>query len=234
MFGTDPKSLMNHLIDKDNGGHFDSISNKVRIISLVNLDSLFTSIANRMNDLTGYKIRRKWYVCMQGNACDLCGNGQIMLIDLLNNKVNYEHIRLSLPHEFNHQILIAAKSSDTLAMSGFGAFINEGMAEYVKYIFWEKAYSLQQVMGYTNDEYRWCTENESKILNDSQKLYLSRNWEEVKKYLLADSKLYDDGPSRLGYFVGFRICQKYVSKYGKDAWKDFYKLPFIEIINRLL
>jgi uncharacterized protein YjaZ len=225
---------MKHFIDEENEVNFDSMSKNVRSISSANLDSLFTSIATKMNNLTGYKIRGKWYICMLGNnMCDLCGNGQIMLIDLLNNKVNYEHIRLSLPHEFNHQILIAAKSSDTLAMSGFGAFMNEGMAEYIKYIFWEKFYSPQQVLGYSDNEYRWCIENEDKIKNDAQKLYLSRNWEEIKKYLLADSKVYDDGPSRLGYFVGFRICQKYVSKYGKDAWKDFYKLPFIEIINRL-
>lgn len=229
----DSLSFLKHSVLKNKKYSFDNLTKKVLEITNSNMDSLFLSISKKMKKTTGYSVKGSWYVCLNEKFCDLCGNGQIMLIDLNFPSVNFEHVKFILPHEFNHQILHAQKSSDSISSKGFGAFINEGLATYVNYIYWDKKYSPAVNLLFSEKQYEWCLTNESKIFEDAEKLYFSDDWQLVAKYLVAGKKVYEEGPSRLGYFVGFRICQKYVEKYGKNSWKDFYKLPYIEIINKL-
>lgn len=235
MFGFDSTKPIKYLIGFQNKISFDSISKRVKDISSINIDSLFKGIANKMYGLTGYKIKGKWYIGMLGNICGMCGSGsgKIMYIDLLFGVVNYEFIKFNLAHEFNHLILNSGKRNDSLASSCFGYFIDEGFATYVNYLFWDKVYSPAKNLMYTDNEYKWCLENEDKIFKDAEKLYLSKSRDVIMNYQFLGFKVYNDGPSMLAYFIGFRLCEKYVEKYGKDSWKDFYKLPYSEILNRL-
>jgi hypothetical protein len=34
------------------------------------------------------------------------------------------------------------------------------------------------------------------------------------------------------YFIGFRIIQKYVEKYGENAWKDIFKIPLKDFYEK--
>jgi hypothetical protein len=206
MYSNDSLRFVKRFVVNNKKYDFENLSTKVSKISMSNMDSLFTAIAKKMTRLTGFSIIGSWYVCLNEKFCDLCGNGKMMLVDINHSSVNFDHIRFILPHEFNHQIFFAQKSSDSIIKKGFGAFINEGLASYVNYIFWDKKYSPAKNLLYSEEEYKWCISNENMILNDAKKLYLSSDWEKVEKYLIAGKKVYKDGPSRLGYFVGFRLC----------------------------
>jgi hypothetical protein len=232
-FGFDSTRSVNYLRNNKNNINFDNLSARIKNVIYSNLDSLFTVIAHQMYEFTGYKIKGNWYLGCLVNWCDLCGNGKIMYIDLLFESVNYDHIKLMLPHEFSHQIFNLEKSNDSIAGTCFGYFINEGLASYVNYLFWNKVYSPAKSLLYTDEEYKWCLSNENQIFKDAEKKYFSTNRDDINKYQNASFRVYDDGPSRLAYFIGFRICEKYVKKYGKDSWKDFYRFSYSEILNRL-
>jgi uncharacterized protein YjaZ len=229
MFGLDSERIINYLLNNN----FDYISKRINTITSADINTLFIESAEKIYLFTGYKINGQWYIGMIGNICGMCGNGDIMFIDLLFGNVDYEFIKFHLAHEFNHMIFIKGKKDDPILNSLFGYIINEGFATYINYVFWNKVYSPAKNLMYTEDEYKWCLANEDKIFKDAEKLYLSKNREDIKKYQFFGFKVYDDGPSMLAYYIGFRLCEKYVEKYGKDSWKDFYKLSFSEILNRV-
>ena len=84
---------------------------------------------------------------------------------------------------------------------------------------------------YSEDEWLWCIANEEKIYTKAKTYLYSNKRSDVNAFASRSSKLLTDGPSALGYFIGFRICQAYVEKYGEQAWKDIYHLPVRKVLE---
>ena len=54
----------------------------------------------------------------------------------------------------------------------------------------------------------------------------------ISNYTSWHHYVWKDSPDWLAYFIGYRIVQAYVDKYGQDSWKQLYDLPVKEIFAR--
>ena len=93
--------------------------------------------------------------------------------------------------------------------------IYEGKIKYVAH----QAFSqvIPEVwMKYTSEEYRWCTENESRLwkqIIERKQLYTPDRVMTSKYFLERPSSFISDGaPGNLGTWIGWRIVTRYMER----------------------
>jgi hypothetical protein len=229
-FGNDSLGYISDYV-LNNTFDFSELSKRINEIAYIDIGSIFERIIVDMENSSGYKVKGNWYIGFNEKSCDLGGDGKTMLIDLNHDNFSIQHIIETLPHEFCHQIFRDQNYKDTMFYSGLGLTLNEGLATYVGYIYGDSL--AHKALMFSEKEYEWCNENEDMIFRAAESMFFSRDWQVVSQYFSPDKKIYEHGPSKLGYFVGFRMCQKYIKKYGRDSWKDFFRYSLTEIYNRL-
>lgn len=196
----------------------------------VDFDSLFVKTVSKVKNLTSRELQGKWYLVYGNRAAGMGGFGNgIMFVDFFGiGDDGPEDLIFTLPHEINHQIFEESNKDDgTLLYS----IIDEGFACYVNYIYWDKKYSTAKNINFTEEEWKWCIDNEKKIFNYSKALFYSKDKNVIHKFQRAHQHIWDGAPDRIAYFIGFRICEAYVNKNGKDSWKNIYELPLSKTLE---
>ncbi len=200
------------------------IYEKLQEVIDIDIDEVFDKTVNHFIKLTGKEPVGKWYIVFGPAWTDMGGMGDgSMLIDYSKMEPSSESILFTIPHELNHQVYsknIVESDVNTVIYRS----INEGFASYVNYLYWEEEKSPAQVLMYTDKQWQWSIANEKMIFEKTQNYLNSTKKSDVNLFVSDGSKLFEEGPSRLGYFIGFRICQAYVAKNGKESWKDLYHL----------
>jgi hypothetical protein len=190
----------------------------------VDFDALFEKIAGQVSALSGQHIPSgKWYLVYRSES-DMGGltNG-IMYAHLLNlGKRGPDSLEFILPHEINHQIF---NETNGEKQSLLRRIIDEGLACYLNYLYWEKRHSQARNIDFTEEEWDWSIENERKIFDRAAQHLHSTDEEVIGQYSHWHRYPWDGTPDRLAYFIGFRICQAFVEKRGPDSWKEIYDLP---------
>lgn len=194
------------------------------------IDKYFSKTASLLSKLSGLRARGTWFIAFGHGVTDMGGFGNGEMVLDLSNKINtLEHVELILPHEFNHQIYDFSVTEDTTAR-GLYRCINEGFAVYMNQVVLKKKYSLADYLMYTPDELAYCMQNEKKIINKLKPFLFTSNKDHARALASRGDRIFKDGgPGAIGYFIGYRICQTYVEKHGKDSWKDLYRLPVREV-----
>jgi len=206
---------------------------KTKIITDIDLNKLIRKNLLKFSELMPYQPSAKLsllFTPITGIGFGGCKAEQFAL-ELNNPGVDIEYtLTKGLPHEFNHLVYEKFKNADPDRESALSQTIDEGFACYFTYVFFDRRITqYEAVENMTQKQWEWYVKNEKEIFN------------KVKDYFSDDSgnnpllrndkiKLFPDAPKTLNYWLGFRIITKYVEKYGKESWKDIYKLNAKEVL----
>lgn len=186
----------------------------------------FREVEKKMILLTGYKPKGKWYIVYGPGWTDLGGLGDFaMLIDLSHqSNSSNEKIMKMFPHELTHQIMTNVnKHKDTTAIS---AIIGEGFAVWMNKKYWGAKYSIAENLGYEEAEFSFCEKNIEKLKKYLFENKYSANKETIESFRNRGVKLGKELPGAIGYYLGYKIIEAYVLKFGLKSWKDiFIKSP---------
>ena len=208
------------------------IETKTQAYSSGHIDKYFKNLASTMHSVTGYYPKGKWYLAFGSGVTDLGGfGGGVMVLDLTHHKTSLDYTKFILPHELTHQIFDLTNTEDTTAR-GLYRVINEGLAVYMNEKLPGKKYKLSDYLQYSQGELDWSVQNEAKIFIKLKPFLLTNNREHASALSDRGQKVFKDGPGAIGYFLGYKICQAYVSKNGKDSWKDIFTLPVKSVLEK--
>lgn len=196
----------------------------------VDFDSLFTTTVGKLNILTYKKPQGKWYLVYGNKASGIGGfsHGDMFADFFGIGKQGVDHLVFSLPHEINHQLF---GKSNAGAYTLLYRIIDEGLACYANYLYWDKKFSPAKNIRFTEKEWKWCVDHENTIFNYAKHFLDSTNSKIINKFSSAHSYILDGAPDRIAYFIGFRICEAYVKKNGEDSWRDIYSMHLIDILR---
>ena len=210
------------------------IHSKLEDILSVDFNPLFEGTVAKIEAMTGRQPKGRWYLIFGSAATNLGGfGGGDMVIDFSSRFSTPEQIRFALPHEIHHQIFGRLKENDPDAGTVLDRIISEGFATYFNYLYWNnegQEISPAKSVGYTEQEWAWSLEHELQILNEAKKYLSSKERSDINTFLSRSDKLFNESPTAIGYFVGFRICQAYVDRHGEQSWKDLFELPLRKIL----
>ncbi|MGB9780578.1 DUF2268 domain-containing putative Zn-dependent protease [Caldanaerobacter sp.] len=155
----------------------------------------------------------------------------------------YEDIPLWLSHEIGHAFRYKNPSNPLtkwLFQNGFKLdkaveelplfefLIEEGLAVMTtRWVFPEEP--LYKVLGYTEDVYFWCVNNEKELMSKLRNIWdrpLGR--EEYFRYFSG----YDESiPPRTGYYIGMRLVENFIEKHPGIEKSDLFIIPAKEIVT---
>lgn len=203
--------------------HFETYLNeRFQAVDGTQLLKYYNLIQDSLHLLSGYKAVGTWYIIFGPGWTDLgsLGTGE-MLIDLSHeNNHSAEQIMQILPHELTHQIMDNVnKHTDTTAL---GPILGEGFAVYVNELYWQNKYTTAHNLGYSEDELLACREYATIIQDYFKKHKFSTNPEVINTFRNRGIKIDDHLPGAIGYYIGYEIIKKYVSRHGPQSWKDVF------------
>jgi len=182
----------------------------------------FDEVKERMTSLTGYRPRGRWYIVYGPAWANLGGlSGGTMFIDLAHeNNSSNENIMMMFPHELTHQIYSNVNThNDTTAM---GSIIGEGFAVYMNQLYWKDKYSLARNLGYSDSELAEVEQNKELVMDFFNTNKFGTGRATIDKFRNRSFHLRENMPGAIGYYIGYRIIESYVSKHGADSWKDVF------------
>ncbi len=217
-----------------------NLLSKLDTLSRLNLDSLFNAHLTGLKKLTGLNAKGKWilYAGPDENYSIFLGgcNTDGMAIDLAHSRTTVDLLTEALPHELEHMVFEQAKSKDPNWNTSLGSTIDEGVACFFTYkYFKEKLPKRRVIENMTDEEFQWYIKHEKEIFERSLPFLFDIS-EEKNLYQCncragGCAKLFPDAPKSICYFLGFRIVESYVNKYGNDSWKDVYKIPLKDFLG---
>lgn len=186
----------------------------------------FNEIKAGMKKLTDYSPAGTWYIVYGPGWTDLGSlSGGTMLIDLSHeHNSSNENIVSLFPHEITHQIMSNVnKNVDTTAL---GPIIGEGFAVYMNNLYWKEKFTLAQNLGYSENELKNCELQQEMVFRYFQQNKFSTDKKVIDSFRNRSTHIATDLPGAIGYYIGYRIVESYVSRHGKQSWKDvFIKSP---------
>ena len=200
----------------------------VRLAFQLDVDQVFKPIAERTEQMLGIRPKGVWHVFF-GPRNDLGGTSEgvmwanLRTIAKMSDPIEY--IRFLLPHELSHMVhlQIMASLPPIEAMTLLHLVLMEGLCCYFNFEYWERKYSPARNTLFTDEDWQWCIEHELHIVRQAANDLRSSNWGTMNAYHRGDLRPWHEAPSRLAYFLGFRICECYVREHGPESWKQIYR-----------
>lgn len=206
------------------------MAKKALTFSSFNIDNFFNLTASVLKCYSGRTPSGTWFIAFGSGVTDMggFGNGR-MVLDLTHSKAEIGYVQMILPHEINHQIYENTILPDTTARGLYRA-INEGFAVYMNQVVFGDKYEMHEYLQYSVSGLQYCLDNEKAIFSKLKPYLFTNNREHALALADRGQKPFKEGPGAIGYFVGFRICEAYVKKHGKESWKDIYSLSPREVL----
>lgn len=205
---------------------------KQKELNFEKLEIELENTAKKMTSFTGKQTSGTWYIFYGPKWMNLGGfaNGT-MLIDLAHDdNDSFKNISFYFAHELNHQIY--AKTRKKTNTHVLDRIIDEGFACFVSHLYHDSKTSIHEELVYTIDEYKYCQNNEEKIIQLLKDNYLSQDKEVSKKFASRSCKFQNEMPTAIGYYIGFRIIQEYVKQNGENSWKNIYTLSSLDVLEK--
>jgi uncharacterized protein YjaZ len=131
------------------------------------------------------------------------------------------------PHELTHQITSNVNANnDTSAIT---SIINEGFAVFMNQLYWKEKYTLAENLGYNESELKNCQQEEKYIKQFFEENKFSTDKETINKFRDRGYSLKENLPGAIGYYIGYKIIEQYLKKFGKHSWKDVFTKSPLEI-----
>lgn len=200
-------------------------------LKTMDIEKILSETADSLESLTGQKPIGSWYLVFSLGQTDLgsVGDGN-MIIDFNHPDVNLERIKRLMPHELTHQIM--ANNDPQPEDTVLNRIFSEGFATYAGYRFFKKQLTPAENLLYSEAEWQWCLKNEKRIYETLKPFFASLKDEDEAMVGSRNVSIFDGAPGAIGYFVGFRISQKYVEKNGEDRWIDLYRMTPQEALTQ--
>lgn len=154
-----------------------------------------------------------------------------MLIDFFGFSDEQEDLRIYIPHEIAH-VLYGKRPQDSQDGTLLSSILSEGFATYFSVVFHEGHLSPAAALGYSPEEWSWAELHEQQLWATASAELDSRNEDRIRMYRAAREHLLPGAPGKIGYFIGYRIVESYVSRHGRNSWIDFFELPLSELVAR--
>lgn len=89
--------------------------------------------------------------------------------------------------------------------------------------------SPEDILGYTKEQYKWATDNESAIWHHMiERNMVYNNTDDVIRRMIDETPFTRDfgnaSPGRLGWFIGFQIVQSYMKNHPGTTLRDLLKM----------
>ena len=219
--------------------HQTQIRNKLALLDSVNLNHLFTSHLNALQQITGQKGEGKWMVYFGPKDFQLFGgcDNNSMILDMFGSAWTKKSIDKVFAHELEHLLFNPVLEKDIHGKTGLGITLDEGLAVYFTYLYLNQ--SVDDAL-YGNDT-KVLLAREKEIFQKLEPFLFKTNEEgcPIFRHCGRNSEckplienLPKSAENELCYFMGFRIIQKYTEKNGKDSWKDIYKMTLKDFFEK--
>ncbi len=208
------------------------ISEQVATILDADVNAIFKDAAAGMIQHTGYRPKGAWHLIWGTGQFDIGVPAPgVAILDWAKQQPTRRALEILFPHELSHLIHRELAIDDPDSGSALDWIIAEGFATYVSFSYWRGKYSEAACLQYQDSEWTWALAHEDEIKHAARKLLFSRSNKDAVKFKSGSERLLEGGPTRMGYFIGFRIVQAYVAKKGADAWKRIYRLPVKQVME---
>lgn len=152
------------------------------------------------------------------------------VLDLLD--ANFDVLNMieeGIPHELNHFIYDPTRENDPHKDTPLRLLIDEGFACYYTYKYFggeiSKAQAVEQM---STEDWQWYLDHEKEIYQACAPFFFYEGDEDPLRPLGEEM----GAPATLFYWLGFRIVEAYVDKYGPDSWLDIYELPVKAVLEK--
>jgi len=197
----------------------------LRMIHQCDFSRHFSEISQRVERLLGFRPRCAWHLVLAPHS-DMGGDRVNMWANLARfwkRDDPVQDFRFLLPHEFGHIVLPRFwEGREPMAFTLLVLCIEEGLCSFFNYEYWRRQFSPAKNLLYSDEEWTWCLENERHIVERVTPEFDVGNYARIAKYHQGNQHPWPGALSRLAYFVGFRICQHYVSLHGETSWRDIF------------
>jgi len=210
---------------------------RAKILVDLNLDSILQSNLTKFHQLLPYEVNAKisiLFTPLTGIIFGGCDQDQFCLeLNYQDQDLKYT-VEKGMPHELNHLAYEPLRENDPKGNTALRQTIDEGLACYFTWIFFDKEISKHEAVGNMKEaEWNWLLANEKKVYDSVNEYF---NDESGDNPLLRNNKyeLFEDisDSNNLYYWLGFRIIEKFVEKNGIDSWKEIYELDIEEVFKK--
>jgi len=208
-----------------------ALGRRMLLLEEKNIDAIGAEIIEKVSTVSGFRPSGTHYMIYMFDTQEFNMGGcdkNLMYINLNNKDFSIDWFKRVFPHELNHQIYEETLPSANQDMV-LWTILDEGLATYFENKI--NGSSVAESIFISEDELNWCIENEKDILKKTLPILYST---ERKDDMLLRKKggLMIGSPGQLNYFLGFRIIERYVEKYGDESWKDIYVTPVEEVFTK--
>ena len=215
--------------------HKAYFNQRIQELMSIDLDSALRYNLKRFNDLVPYKPNARisiLFTPLQGIGFGGCSKEQFCFE--LNNS-DYEvayTVEKGIPHELNHFVYEPLREDDPMVGTALFLTIDEGLACYFTYLFFEEHISKHEaVENMSEEDWSWYFKNEKEIYNSLIPYFKDRSGD--NPLLRNDThQLFPDAPKTLYYWLGFRIVENYTARHGKNSWKNIYEMDVQEVLDK--
>ena len=202
--------------------HFDQI----------NLDSILQSMAVEVPKFSRHQLTGTFYLhYFIQPMCAFCGcDKNTMQMNML-LPINQELAKLSvlIPHEINHNTYDLSTQDFPDRETVLYKSIDEGFAN-----FFAQQYNqipVAEAFAMTPTEYNWFVANELEIKKQVAPILFSEveeDWDPLGLQV-ADSFM-KGSPGNIGYFIGYRMIEEYLTKHPETDWRTIYTMPARQLL----
>ena len=195
---------------------------------------VIADVTARAEEITGLRACAEWYLVYGPGYANMGGlsDGR-MLVDFFALGVvgdfSADDMRQVASHEVAH--VLRAHASEPEAWTVLNVIVTEGMADYFKKVYWGGELSDAEVLGYSDSEWDWAVAHESELWHIAREQLEETSSAIIDQYQRSDRRLHPEGPTRVGYFLGYRISEAYMARRGPDALIDLFRLSAGKILD---
>jgi hypothetical protein len=207
------------------------IRSRLSAVLNLDLDGLFTQSSKWVYQVSGKQPRGTWYVVFGPGWTNMGGLGDTgMVLDFTRQEQNREAIEFILPHELTHQVN-AARPNDADQGTALQRIVSEGLASYAAYVWAAGRKTPAQSVFYTSEEWQWAVAHENQLIAAARPYLASKERKDDDRLAARNQRLLEGGPAAAGYFLGFRIIERYVEKRGPKSWTEVIDLPVRKVLE---
>ena len=194
----------------------------------VDLPRVIADVTARAEEMTGLRGCAEWYLVYGLGASSMEGRNGRMMVDFFGGHSSAEDMHWLVSHEVAH--VLRSRESEPEPWDVLAVIVNEGTADYFQDIYWRGELSDAEVLGYSESEWHWAIAHESELWAIAIEQLADTSRAVIARYQSSGRRLHPDGPTHVGYFLGYRIAEAYITKHGRNALVDLFRLPSRKIL----
>lgn len=203
-------------------------------VLVADITGRFERISAWLTRTTGTAPRGTWYFVFGHAVTDMGGVGERrMVADLSQLRPTPALLDNLVPHELAHMVYDQRPGAASQPLTVLGRTVAEGIASYASFVQGGGARSPATVVGYTNAEWEWAIAHEAALTARVAAMRCATQTAALDSVGSRSIRVLDGAPTAIGYFLGFRLMQRYVAQRRRpDAWTDVFRLSPDELASR--